>query len=137
MYDVNILAERVHGALEKLKLFTETKVSVPTDPTELSYWVASSLPFEESHRMGLLRIDCTVTRLRLLINLIERFNILCCKHCDNVVSKQSSIFSMSKDGPQGAYVNPGGAVHETLTLYKVSNTYTEGQPQTQFSWFPG
>jgi len=44
---------------------------------------------------------------------------------------------MSKDGPQGAYVNPGGAVHETLTLYKVSNTYTEGQPQTQFSWFPG
>jgi len=137
MYDVNILAERIHTALEKLKLFTETKVSVPKDPTELSYWVASSLPFEESHRMGLLRIDCTVSRLRLLINLIERFNILCCKNCDNVVSKQSCIFSMSKDGPQGAYVNPGGAVHETLTLYKVSNTYTEGQPQTQFSWFPG
>merc|ERR1712029_222734 len=137
MYDVNILVERIHKALEKLKLFSETKVSVPEDPTELSFWVASSLPFEESHRMGLLKIDCTVSRLRLEATMIEKFNTLCCKHCDNTISKQSHIFSMSKDGPQGTYVNPGGAVHETLTLYKVQNTRTEGQPQTQFSWFPG
>jgi len=137
MYDAKCLAEKVHSSLEKIKLFSETTTSVPEDPTELSYWVASHLPFDEQHRMGLLKTDSTVTRLRLEISLMEKFNILCCRHCDKVVGRQSEIFSMSKDGPQGTYVNPGGAVHETLTLYKVQNTRTEGQPQTQFSWFPG
>jgi len=137
MYDAQILVERVHQVLGKLKLFSQTRVSIPDDPTELSFWVASNLPFEENHRLGLLRISCTITRLRLEISLIDKFNILCCRNCGQVIARQSDIFSMSKDGPQGAYVNTGGYVHETLTLYKVQKTYTEGEPQTHFSWFPG
>ena len=56
MYDPKILVERVHQVLGKLKLFSQTRVAIPDDPTELSFWVASNLPFEESHRLGLLRI---------------------------------------------------------------------------------
>ena len=44
---------------------------------------------------------------------------------------------MSSEGPQGAYVNPGGYVHETLTLYKVKNLALIGVPSTEYSWFPG
>ena len=44
---------------------------------------------------------------------------------------------MSSEGPQGAYVNPGGYVHETLTLYKTKNLKLVGESSTQYSWFPG
>ena len=44
---------------------------------------------------------------------------------------------MSSEGPQGAYVNPGGYVHETLTLYKTKNLNLVGESSTQYSWFPG
>jgi hypothetical protein len=44
---------------------------------------------------------------------------------------------MSRDGPQGAYVNPFGVVHETLTVYKVDGVVARTPPSTEFSWFPG
>lgn len=44
---------------------------------------------------------------------------------------------MSMEGPLGAYVNPGGHVHETLTVYKIQNLGLIGHPSTEHSWFPG
>jgi hypothetical protein len=63
--------------------------------------------------------------------------ILCCRNCEEEIGKQEDIFSMSSEGPQGAYVNPGGYVHETLTLYKAKNLTLVGEPSTEYSWFPG
>ena len=37
----------------------------------------------------------------------------------------------------GAYVNPGGYVHETLTIYKATGLRLIGWPSTENSWFPG
>lgn len=45
--------------------------------------------------------------------------------------------SMSLDGPMAAYVNPGGYIHETITLYKAQNLNLLGRPSTDNSWFPG
>ena len=42
---------------------------------------------------------------------------------------------MSKEGPQGAFVNPGGHVHETLTLYKAKNLRLVGRPSTEYRYF--
>lgn len=36
-----------------------------------------------------------------------------------------------------AYVNPGGVVHETLTLYKAKSLTYVGRKSTEHSWFPG
>ena len=44
---------------------------------------------------------------------------------------------MSQEGPQGAYVNPGGYVHETLTVYTAKNLKLSGESSTEYSWFPG
>ena len=44
---------------------------------------------------------------------------------------------MSQEGPQSAYVNPSGHVHETLTLYKAKSIRTVGASSTEYSWFPG
>ena len=47
------------------------------------------------------------------------------------------VYSMSLDGPMANYVNPGGYVHETLTLYRAQNLNLIGRPSTENSWFPG
>lgn len=36
-----------------------------------------------------------------------------------MLAKKDDVFSMSTVGPLGTYVNPGGHVHETLTVYQV------------------
>ena len=45
--------------------------------------------------------------------------------------------SMSVRGPLGAYVNPGGYVHETVTFYKATGLRLRGMPSAENSWFPG
>lgn len=45
--------------------------------------------------------------------------------------------SMSLTGLMGAYVNPGGYVHETVTFHKAKGLRLRGPPSTEHSWFPG
>lgn len=47
------------------------------------------------------------------------------------------MFSMSVDGPLAAYVNPGGYVHDTLTVTEATNLKKSGRASTDHSWFPG
>ena len=45
---------------------------------------------------------------------------------------------MSVDGPlAAAYVNPGGFVHDTLTVTEAVNLRRQGRSSTENSWFPG
>jgi hypothetical protein len=44
---------------------------------------------------------------------------------------------MSTDGPLGAYVNPHGFVHETITVSNATGLALTGSPSTVHSWFPG
>lgn len=44
---------------------------------------------------------------------------------------------MAEEGFLGAYVNPGGHVHETLSVYEATNLTLIGRPTTEHSWFPG
>lgn len=57
--------------------------------------------------------------------------------CEAVIAKKDDIFSMSVDGPLAAYVNPGGVVHDTLTVLEAINLRKYGGGTTQDSWFPG
>ena len=69
------------------------------------------------------RIDSSVQRLRAELSLLSQCRIISCKRCDTQLADQSDIFSMSKEGPSGAFINPGGHLHETLTLYKEIGHY--------------
>ena len=62
---------------------------------------------------------------------------LTCVQCGNVIADFADIFSMSVEGPQGTFVNPGGYVHEMLTLTKATNLTYYSRPSTDHSWFPG
>ncbi len=96
MYDVKILVERVHDLLTSLRLFSHAKVnsltalskgylfvlfnvsffqvSVPSDPEELSFWVAWNLPLTDKHRYRILEFDCAVQRLRYELGLFKKVN---------------------------------------------------------------
>lgn len=70
-------------------------------------------------------------------NFIAQCEHLCCRECDHAVARQSDVFAMSEEGPQGAFVNPFGHVHETLTVHRAEGLRTTTQPTYEFSWFPG
>lgn len=62
---------------------------------------------------------------------------LCCKECNTNIANKNDVFSLSVEGPLGAYVNPQGYVHETMTVYKAQNLNLIGRATKEHSWFPG
>jgi len=137
MYSPTNLVLKVKQELSKLSSLSPNMSSVPSDPTQLSWWATANLPFEDDIRTTLLSLNCPVQRLRVTLSFLSQCRVLVCRKCGKQLGDQKFIFSMSKEGPQGAFVNPGGHVHETLTLYKAKNLRLVGRPSTEYSWFPG
>ena len=137
MYDPRALVQRVHDQISSLRLYGQTRVTVPRDPVELSFWVGINLPLDDEHRIKILELNNAVQRLRFELSLLDKCQIICCKSCNRRIGRQEDIFSMSQEGPQNAYVNPGGYVHQTLTLYKTQNLKLVGASSAEYSWFPG
>ena len=50
------------------------KVTIPTDPVELSFWVAMNLPIDDAQRLKVLQMDCAVPRLRMELGLLKKVN---------------------------------------------------------------
>lgn len=75
--------------------------------------------------------------MRAEISFLRGCHVLGCCRCGEELADLADIFSMSSEGPQGAFVNPGGHLHETLTLYRARNLKLLGTPSTEYSWFPG
>ncbi|XP_077862766.1 protein cereblon-like [Saccoglossus kowalevskii] len=137
-YDAELLINRIKKELSGWYEGTQTKLSnVPSNPTDFSFWVASNLPLDDGWRLHLLEINCAVQRLRCELDLMRKCTILCCKECGQQIANKRDVFSISLDGPMAAYVNPGGYVHETFTLYRASGLNLMGRPSEENSWFPG
>lgn len=139
-YETDRLVKRIKKELmflEQGQHATGRKICIPDDPTELSFWVVQNLPMTEDQRLFILKLNSPIQRLRWELSALQQCQILSCHHCLNEVGSCRDVFSMSAEGPQGTYVNPGGYLHETLTLYKVKRITTSGSPSTEFSWFPG
>ncbi|XP_052170700.1 uncharacterized protein LOC127786946 [Diospyros lotus] len=106
-------------------------------PDALSFYIASKIPLSESTRQELLEIDGISYRLQREIELLENFNHIQCRSCKTLIGKRSDMLVMSSEGPLGAYVNPGGYVHEIMTLYRTNGLALLGIPVKEYSWFPG
>ena len=63
--------------------------------------------------------------------------LTCLLHLQSHIAKRSDMAVMSTDGPLGAYVNPHGCVHETITVSNATGLALTGSPSTVHSWFPG
>jgi len=114
-----------------------SKTKAPNKPCEFSFWVAANLPLEDAQRVRLLSLSCSIQRLRWLQSMLTKYCFLCCENCKVRICHRDDVFSMSASGPQAAYVNPAGMVHETLTIMRATSLSMRGRPSTEFSWFPG
>ncbi|RUS71602.1 hypothetical protein EGW08_020637 [Elysia chlorotica] len=133
MYDIDWLAEQIRGELQNW-----CPVSLPSDPVDLSFWVAHNLPVNDDVRLKLLSFDSVVQRLRFGLNVIRKSGrLLCCDQCQEQISSKEHVFSMCQEGPLGAYVNPHGHVHEMFTVTTIQNLTHVGGAYTEHSWFPG
>lgn len=135
-YDANLLVSKIEA---ELRDWTENfaTLSLPRDPCRFSYWVASSLLLDDKLRLEMLSYNNTVQRLRCELSVLRDCRVLTCKECHQKIADRSDVFSMSQSGPQGAYVNPHGYVHEMITVRKATGVYLNGRPSTLYSWFPG
>jgi hypothetical protein len=119
----------------------QSKLNIPQHPQAYSYWLARNLPFDSGQRLQLLQTDSVVKRLRLQIGWLKEMAGLYCSACSAPIAHQREMFSFGKDGAVNAYVNPAGAVHETLTVKTVASKTRSlvfvGSPSTEHSWFAG
>ncbi|KAK7072706.1 hypothetical protein SK128_017287 [Halocaridina rubra] len=136
-YDDLLLTQRVINELERTTMVQPHLLKVPCDPQELSHWAAINLPLDDSHRLTLLSLNTPTQRLRYILSVLSKCKMLSCGHCHELVANTTDIFSMSVEGPQGTFVNPGGYVHEMLTVTKAQNLTYFSRPSTEHSWFPG
>lgn len=136
-YDDLLLVQRVVNELMNNTMIKPASVKLPRDPQELSHWAAINLPLDNSHRLFLLSLNTPTQRLKYILSVLTKCKKLTCVQCTDVIGDFGDIFSMSVEGPQGTFVNPGGYVHEMLTLTKATNLTYYSQPSTEHSWFPG
>ncbi|KAL6851609.1 hypothetical protein ACP4OV_020173 [Aristida adscensionis] len=136
MYDSYTLARRA-ADLWKQIIANPSMDDHIRKPDILSFHIGSKLPVSESVRQKLLEIDGISYRLQKEIQLLKAFNIIKCRNCQSVIAKRSDMVVMSTDGPLGAYVNPHGCVHETITVSNATGLVLSTAPSTDHSWFPG
>ncbi|XP_012226592.1 protein cereblon isoform X1 [Linepithema humile] len=135
LYDPKRLSFKIRQHLQ----FLETRGgNVPKDPVDLSFWVAQNILMDHSERLMLLNYDCAISRLQREMKYLVEDNIYVCVNCESFIGRQSHMFPMNREGPQGTYVNPGGVIHETITFYHVQGVMlSDTPPSTEYSWFPG
>ncbi|XP_059611561.1 protein cereblon [Phlebotomus argentipes] len=113
--------------------------NMPTDPIVCSFWSAKNLPLEESDREKIFATNFVEVRMKIIAEKLNDPYYYHCIECQQKVAKFSEVFAMSKDGVQASYCNPGGFIHDTVTLFGVelNAVIVERSKSTQFSWFPG
>ncbi|KAJ1263713.1 hypothetical protein BS78_09G207200 [Paspalum vaginatum] len=136
MYDSYVLARRA-AELWRQIIANPSMDDHVRKPDILSFHIGSKLPVSESVRQKLLEIDGTSYRLQKEIQLLKAFNLIKCRSCQSHIAKRSDMVVMSTDGPLGAYVNPHGCVHETITVSNANGLALIGNPSNVHSWFPG
>ncbi|XP_050419400.1 protein cereblon [Patella vulgata] len=135
-FDTDILFQEIK---KELRSWNDSlnEAKIPQTPTELSFWLAQNLPLDDTIRLRLLSYDSAIQRLRYELVVMKTCTVLQCKYCNAPIANKNDVFSMAVEGPMGAFVNPAGHVHETLTIYNVQNIQLIGRSSTEHSWFPG
>lgn len=107
--------------------------------TDWSFWLAANLPSSQQEKCILLEIPSTAERLdRIRRELLTKKTFICCNFCSCQIAFTSSIIQVpSAEGISGAYVNPHGVVHQTMTVSNAQNIVLYGEAETRDSWFPG
>uniref|UniRef100_A0A182WK39 Protein cereblon n=1 Tax=Anopheles minimus TaxID=112268 RepID=A0A182WK39_9DIPT len=133
-YDTKEVMAKVERFLSSLNI-----TSVQTDKVKLSFWLARNIPLTEEYRKMIFRTDSVLRRILIINKALDHMWYFICKRCESEIANYDDMFAMSKQGVQSSYCNPGGCVHDTLTVHKTkeNSTVPIERPSTNFTWFPG
>ncbi|CDW57291.1 Protein cereblon [Trichuris trichiura] len=115
----------------------EEAYCIPTDPTKLSFWIASKILITDMEKVHLFVMKNVLERLQLEYRLVKGLTKICCRDCNADVGSVSDVFSMNKEGPMGIFVNSRGVAHEIVTLRNLRNVFGFGRPASEMTWFRG
>uniref|UniRef100_A0A0A1X079 Protein cereblon n=1 Tax=Zeugodacus cucurbitae TaxID=28588 RepID=A0A0A1X079_ZEUCU len=133
-YSITAIVEKARSQLAQHKIDT-----MPTDPTQLSFWLVRNLHLSDSLMKTIFLTDSVNIRMKLISDTFTDDSVFTCRYCGNRIANCQQLFAMSKHGVQTQYCNSAGYIHETNTVYQLlpdAITYS-GQPSAKFSWFPG
>lgn len=107
-------------------------------PAGFAMWLANALYMDLAVRKELLRCESVAEMLWKEIKVLERQeSTIRCAVCSSQVSHEKHVFGMTADGPMSTFSNPGGIIHELLTVRAAWAVMDEGTPTDAFTWFPG
>lgn len=113
-------------------------------PVRFSYYLSTNLPLSDEEKLELLAFPSVELRLRKLIEYMrsDMDSVLVCCRCRSPLANRCHIFSVpGADGTVGAYVNPHGVVHQTITIRQLASRtcyiLDGNQATAQDTWFPG
>ena len=77
-------------------------------PMTFAFRLAANLPLQESEKLRVLRMHCTVERLQFLLDKVmdikQSSTFVCCKSCSVALSPISTVFTVGgADGTTGNY----------------------------------
>ncbi|PAA75192.1 hypothetical protein BOX15_Mlig016883g3 [Macrostomum lignano] len=136
-YDARQLVSAVRTELASCNRSWSEVQAGPDEPTAFANWLLEQLPLPDWLRADLLGCPHPSGCLRRCLRLLRRCTTLRCVRCLNRVADKSAIFCLAAGGSTGAYVNPGGHVHEMMTVAAATGVRPVGRPCTEHSWFPG
>ena len=149
-YSMEALCSQAWLLYSKMMLLTDDEtesnpnmLDLHKNSASLSYYLASNLPLDNNVRLSLLNCDNTADRLFSCIQILEssQDQVLQCLVCSQTLANLSSVFTVpGAEGNIGAYINPGGIVHQTVTLRHLVRgvkVKLHGKPEPRDSWFPG
>ena len=114
------------------------------NPLIFWYQACQELPLTEKQSIELLTAPTIIEAFHLLIKILEEkvvSNRFVCSTCYQDLAFTGDLITVAgAPGRIGAYVNPHGVVHQTITFRKLINSariMLQGGITTQDSWFPG
>jgi len=128
------LAERVRSWLAA---WCKKPELVPRNDSDLSFWATNQIPSSNLFKATILAHSSPQTRLMLLESRLSQIKLLLSCRCKTNISTRNHIFVMSNQGVSSNFVNNHGYNHEMLTVKKCWGIITQGQPESEYSWFPG
>eukprot|EP00057_Strongylocentrotus_purpuratus_P031067 XP_783498.3 PREDICTED: protein cereblon [Strongylocentrotus purpuratus] len=92
MYDADALMVKIKNELSGWYENSLQLKHMPASPSDFSFWVASNMPLDDLQRIGLLKIDSPVQRLRKELELLQKCTVLCCRECSTQIANKSDVF---------------------------------------------
>ncbi|KOB66813.1 putative cereblon [Operophtera brumata] len=110
---------------------------LPLEPVSLSFWVARNMTLAARDRLALFTVDNALLRLHMECGFISRKSAVCCSGCLAELARREHVFAMSSDGVHSTYTNPGGHMHDVVTVTRAVHVAPAGLASAEYSWFPG